>query len=430
MNKIFFRIFVLLIVLVLSVQEISAECNATIWGKIGFSGYTDSAAMNAAIQIISTVNGVLTGPLNSTQTDENGFYTTNIFFNGTSKNISVKITKEDEYVKTYSILINCNNNISINYSIEKCNSAIFYVGYIKDIKDGNFTNINETDERKEVKIHLVAIPKGSKGVYDEYVNSTKTDENSSVCVLPVVIYSYWQTNLTSWAEPTKSYYYRVYDDESYNIINSSNYSSLTSCGSSIRVDIPKNFIRFPRKSVGDNCNYDDECRSNFCNNTSHACRNECNCHADCAGDQICNATNQCQNLICQPPNGAIFNHTCVNCTDDATCGEQFCNLTMHACQPIYCTINETCRSNQFCNTTITISQCQNLFCLGNQRAFNHTCINCSSYDFDNNNITDIFDAVYILEYISGEKKDISGCADVDNNGIIDLFDAAYILYYL
>ncbi|CEG11531.1 exported hypothetical protein [groundwater metagenome] len=365
MNKIFSFIFVLSIVLVLSVQQISAECNATVWGKIDFSKYPNSAATNVTIQISNMVNDVPISQLNSTQTDENGFYTTNIFFNGTSKNISVKITKENQNVKEYpSIQINCSDNISINYSVEKCNSAIFYVGYIKDIKDENFVNINETDEGEEVKIHLAAVPKDSKGVYNESANFTKTDENSSVCVLPIVIYSFWQTNLTSWADPTKNYYYRVYDDESYSVINSSNYSSLTSCSSSIRVEISKNFIRFPRKSVGDNCSHGDECRSNFCDQTSRTC--QCNCHADCAGDQICNATNQCQNL----------------------------------------------------------------FCLGNQRVFNNTCINCSSYDFDNNNITDIFDAVSVLEYISGEKKDISGCADVDNNRIIDLFDAAYILYYL
>ncbi|CEG11668.1 exported hypothetical protein [groundwater metagenome] len=427
MNKIFSFIFVLLIVLVLSVQQISAECNATVWGKIDFSKYPNSAATNVTIQISNMVDGFPISQLNPTQTDENGFYTTNIFFNSTSKNISVKITKENQDVKEYpSIQINCSDNISINYSVEKCTlTTIQYAGCIKDIKDGNFVNINETDEGEEVKIYLAAVPKDSKGVYNESVNFTKTGENGSFCVLPVDIYSFWQTNLTSWADPTKNYYYRVYDDKSYSVINSSNYSSLMSCGLSAPVRISKNFIRFPRKSVGDNCSHGDECRSNFCDQTSRTC--QCNCHADCAGDQICNATNQCQNLICQPPNGTIFNYTCVNCTDDATCGEQFCNLITHACQPIYCNINETCRSNQFCNIT---SQCQTLFCLGNQRVFNHTCINCSSYDFDNNNITDIFDAVSVLEYISGEKKDISGCADVDNNRIIDLFDAAYILYYL
>lgn len=359
-----FLIIFALIVLIIYVPQVSAECNATIWGKIGFSGYNNSAAINTTIQIINMANNFPQGLLNSTKTDENGFYSTNIFFNSTSKNISVRIKKEGENIKTYSIQINCSDNISLNYSILHCPSSIFYMGSIKHIKNGNFVDVNETDEGEEVKIHLAVVPKDSKGVYVEYTNFTKTDESSSAYVLPSIIYSHWQTNLTLWAEPTKNYYYRVYDDENNKVINSPNYSSLISCPQSIRVDILKNFIRFPRKSVGENCRYNDECKSNFCNQTSHIC--ECNSNADCAGDQICNSTHQCQNLVC----------------------------------------------------------------LDNQRAFNHTCINCSSYDFDDNNITDIFDAVYILEYLSGEKKNISGCADISNNGNIDLFDPASLLYYL
>jgi len=401
-------------------QQASAECNATVWGKIYFAGYNNSAAINATIQIVNS-----TSILNSTQTDENGFYNMSISFSSPSKNIGIKMIKEgaSNWIIDMNnmISINCSDSISKNYSIDNCSSAILY----GSIKNENFEYINETDNGREVKIHLVVLPKDGKIDYIEDTNFTKTDNTSSSFALSVTTYEFWPMNLYLWAEPTENYYYRVYDDNNLSAINSPNYTSYIGCSFSPE-SIIKNFVRFPRKSVG-NCNYSDECKSNICNQTSNTC--QCTSNTDCADSQICNVTtNQCQNLNCIPPNGTVYNHTCVNCTDNTTCGEQFCNLTVHVCQPIYCTSNDTCRSNQFCNTTK--QQCQNLFCPGNQKAFNHTCINCS-FDFDKNNITDIFDAVYLLEYLNGEKKDIlQVCADVDNNGIVDLFDVAHILYFL
>ncbi|CEG11283.1 hypothetical protein MSIBF_A1360013 [groundwater metagenome] len=103
----------------------------------------------------------------------------------------------------------------------------------------------------------------------------------------------------------------------------------------------------------------------------------CSNNVNCLGNQFCNSSQQCQNLNCSGTTPYVFNHTCVNCTDNSTCGVGFCNLS-HACQPISCSNNNTCRSEQFCNNTI----CQNLNCLPNQTASNHTCINCVSFDLD------------------------------------------------
>jgi len=413
------RFFLLGILIVLSsfMQQASAECNATVWGKIYFAGYNNSAAMNATIQIVS---GTI---LNSTQTNENGFYTATFLFNDTSKKINIKIVKQNRVIKEDEYEINCSNNISKNYTIVKEPMPSFR-GVIYEIDNGNPKNINETD-KEEVKLHLKLILEDSKNVNASETFTQTDNESSAYFMSPDSFYCSWPTKMYLWAEPTENYYYRVYDDNNLSAINSPNYTSYIDCSFS-PAPITKNFVRFQRKSVG-NCSYSDECKSNICNQTSNTC--QCTNNTDCADSQICNVTtNQCQNLNCIPPNGTVYNHTCVNCTDNTTCGEQFCNLTVHVCQPIYCTSNDTCRSNQFCNTTK--QQCQNLFCPGNQKAFNHTCINCS-FDFDKNNITDIFDAVYLLEYLNGEKKDISQvCADVDNNEIVDLFDVAHILYFL
>ncbi len=65
MNRFF--LLGILIVLSLFMQQASAECNVTVWGKIYFEGYNNSAAINATLRIIDGVK-----ILNSTQTDENG----------------------------------------------------------------------------------------------------------------------------------------------------------------------------------------------------------------------------------------------------------------------------------------------------------------------------------------------------------------------
>jgi len=144
----------------------------------------------------------------------------------------------------------------------------------------------------------------------------------------------------------------------------------------------------------------------------------CNINDNCPDNQFCNSSQQCQDLNCSGNTPYVFNHTCVNCIDNSTCGAGFCNLSHHACQPIYCTINETCRSEQFCNGTI----CQNLNCLANQTASNHTCINCVPFDLDGNQDIDIFDVVAGFEHLS-EGKSISneGCTARDQHEI-DLFD--------
>lgn len=49
------------------------------------------------------------------------------------------------------------------------------------------------------------------------------------------------------------------------------------------------------------------------------------------------------------------------------------------------------------------------------------------FDFDNNNIIDIFDAVSALENLSDEKIIYNAeCSDVNNNGI-DLTDVFYLM---
>ncbi len=84
-----------------------------------------------------------------------------------------------------------------------------------------------------------------------------------------------------------------------------------------------------------------------------------------------------------------------------------------------CTNNIDCEENEFCN----LSQCQMLFCLGNQILYNHTCINCTQYDFDNDTKADIFDVVAGLEFLSRNRSEIFNqeCSDINNNGI-DLTD--------
>ncbi|OQX21943.1 MAG: hypothetical protein BWK75_02030, partial [Candidatus Altiarchaeales archaeon A3] len=51
------------------------------------------------------------------------------------------------------------------------------------------------------------------------------------------------------------------------------------------------------------------------------------------------------------------------------------------------------------------------------------CVSCMHFDFDNSGDVDIFDAVTALEYLSGERNEISNeeCS-VGNHNKIDLFD--------
>jgi len=83
----------LVIIMVAFMYSASAEsCSASISGKIDFGKQNNSAAINATIQIVS-----VSGLLNYTETDENGFYTLNISFTPPSKNIAVKMIKKDAY---------------------------------------------------------------------------------------------------------------------------------------------------------------------------------------------------------------------------------------------------------------------------------------------------------------------------------------------
>ncbi|PKP52296.1 MAG: hypothetical protein CVT90_02695, partial [Candidatus Altiarchaeales archaeon HGW-Altiarchaeales-3] len=86
--------------------------------------------------------------------------------------------------------------------------------------------------------------------------------------------------------------------------------------------------------------------------------------------------------------------------------------------PTPCTNDTNCSSNEICN----LSQCQILTCPQNQTPSNHTCINCTKFDFDGNGGIDIFDVVAGLEHLS-EGKNISseGCTAKDGHEI-NLFD--------
>jgi len=225
-KKIFFACLIVIIITA-PLYSISAEnCSATVSGKIDFYGQNNSAAINATIQIVSG-----TSILNSTQTDENGFYNMSISFSPPSKNIGIKMIKEGAskwIIENNMISINCSDSISKNYSIEPCLAAIPYKG---SIKNENFEDINETDNGKEVKIHLVVLPKDGKMNYIEDTNFTKTDNISSSFALSVTTYEFWPMNLYLWAEPTENYYYRVYDDN-LGVINSPNYTSSAPCISS------------------------------------------------------------------------------------------------------------------------------------------------------------------------------------------------------
>jgi len=57
------------------------------------------------------------------------------------------------------------------------------------------------------------------------------------------------------------------------------------------------------------------------------------------------------NLTCSPPDAVVWNHTCVNCTEDLEClSSQICNLTLHKCENLTCIEgyfpeNHTCEIN-------------------------------------------------------------------------------------
>ncbi len=322
MNKKILFVGLVIIIVAYMYSASAEECSASISGKIDFGQQDNSAAINATIQIVGA-----SGLLNYTETDENGLYTSNISFTPPSKNIAVKMIKKDAYSserKNFTWIIgmnnmysiNCSDNISINYSIEKCLAAIPYKG---SLRKENFANINETDEGEKVKIHLAVIPKDSKGVYIEYTDFTNTDENSSAYALSVDTYTFWPMNLYLWADPTKNYYYRVYDDEKSGVISFPNFTSSAICGSST-TDITKNFIRFSRKNVSKNCSYNDECKSNLCYNGT------CKASNFCTNDSWCNTT-------------------------------AFCNSSNNLCLPKK-DIGENCSANYECNTNICTITCQ------------------------------------------------------------------------
>ncbi|PKP57314.1 MAG: hypothetical protein CVT89_04710 [Candidatus Altiarchaeales archaeon HGW-Altiarchaeales-2] len=89
-----------------------------------------------------------------------------------------------------------------------------------------------------------------------------------------------------------------------------------------------------------------------------------------------------------------------------------------------CLSNNSCLSTEACN--MTTHTCQNLNCPENETLFNHTCVKCNLFDFDNNTEVDIFDVVIALEYISkGEIQIANLCTTPE--GKIDLMDVLRLI---
>ncbi|MFN3527927.1 MAG: CARDB domain-containing protein, partial [Candidatus Altarchaeaceae archaeon] len=90
-----------------------------------------------------------------------------------------------------------------------------------------------------------------------------------------------------------------------------------------------------------------------------------------------------------------------------------------------CSNDNDCASNQICNSTTHL--CQDLICQQGQTPINHTCVDCTQYDLDGNNITDIFDVVAGLENLSYGKEIYNKECTARNNNKIDLFDLLAIM---
>ncbi len=98
--------------------------------------------------------------------------------------------------------------------------------------------------------------------------------------------------------------------------------------------------------------------------------------------------------------------------------------------------NNTCKLAAYWNDSGThgcIHSCSGASCsckikFGFRGTISRSCNCCTQFDFDSNSITNIFDAVAALEYLSGERNEIFNinCSDVNNNGI-DLIDIFYLI---
>ncbi len=98
--------------------------------------------------------------------------------------------------------------------------------------------------------------------------------------------------------------------------------------------------------------------------------------------------------------------------------------------------NNTCKLAAYWKDSETegcTHSCSGVLCiceikLGFGGTISRPCNCCTQFDFDSNGITDIFDAVAALEYLSVERNEIfnMNCSDVNNNGI-DLIDIFYLI---
>ncbi|PKP59449.1 hypothetical protein CVT91_06685 [Candidatus Atribacteria bacterium HGW-Atribacteria-1] len=98
--------------------------------------------------------------------------------------------------------------------------------------------------------------------------------------------------------------------------------------------------------------------------------------------------------------------------------------------------NNTCTLAAYWNDTGALGcahTCSGTLCIctlkwGLFGKISRSCNCCTQFDFDNNEIIDIFDAVAALEHLSGKRNEIfnMNCSDVNNNGI-DLIDIFYLI---
>ncbi|MFN3528182.1 MAG: hypothetical protein ACK4YO_03675, partial [Candidatus Altarchaeaceae archaeon] len=168
---------------------------------------------------------------------------------------NISIIKSDE-PKT----INCNENFNMNYSIKFCKNPLVFGGKIKEVYSGQLRDVNESMIDENITVHLENIPKDGNFSLSGYT-LTKSDEKDTAYYIQIQTYENWPMQVYLWAEPTKGYYYRV---QGQNPLERK-FKISGECPASFE-PIEKHFIRFVRKDIGESCNYDDECKSNYCEN--------------------------------------------------------------------------------------------------------------------------------------------------------------------
>ncbi|MFN3527730.1 MAG: hypothetical protein ACK4YO_01340, partial [Candidatus Altarchaeaceae archaeon] len=337
-------------------QPVSAECSATIYGKIEFEQcyYTNCGAANATISVfavgIDSYGNTILTLLNSTYTDFDGNYNMAIFLNKSTR-ISMSLYKdpynismmEDEDLYT----ISCNENLNVSYSIKFCGYPLVFQGRIVEKYNGEFIDVNESMIDENITIHIENIPKDGNFSFSNHA-LTKSDEKGTAYSISIQTYENWTMQVYLWAEPTKEYYYRVRGHLSERKLEISGECSTSS------EPIEKDFFRFKRKNISESCNYDDECKSNYCENKI------------CAILQLNNITNSTIDNISNISSSTVIysNLTNSNISNSNVAGSTINNSNIINSSISYSNItNSTLVNSNIINSLINISIANNSYIL-------------------------------------------------------------------